>query len=88
MTWSTYLLSVVGRLTATFGSTSFMSCSLFSILWMASMALLQVPNMVRAVEIRKAEDMAERETLWSNPSSFHRFSEEEPFDCTFYNRLK
>ena len=85
MVWTTYVSAVFGRLSSKLWSPAFMSSTIFSAVWMIFMGLLQIPNMLRALEIRRAEDMVETEILRNNSSNFHRTDDRTPVDDPFYN---
>ena len=85
MVYSAYVSAVLGRLSSKLWSPAFMSTTIFSAAWMVFMGLLQIPNMLRALEICRAEDKIEMEMLRNNSSNFHRTDDRNPVDDPFYN---
>ena len=85
MVWTAYVSAVFGRLSSKLWSPAFMSSTIFSAVWMIVMGFIQIPNMLRALEIRRAEDQIETEMLRNNSSNFHRTDDRTSVDDPFYN---
>lgn len=75
----TYVMVLANRIAPKFWHVSYMSVEVLSFASLLGLAVLQVPNIFRAVELKHGEDEVYRKRFLDDPSRFHRSAFEEAY---------
>lgn len=72
MVATTYVMVLANRIAPKLWQTSFLSVQVLSFGSLIGLAVLQIPNIIRAIELRNGEEEVYRQRHLDDPARFHR----------------